>query len=75
MGCSYAHQGGYTRRGLILGQGEQEVTVSLGGEGPLQALSRMWIVVQLEKHMFCSCGLFSENGGHRDLEIQSHGLV
>lgn len=38
--------------------------------GSVQDWSGMWVVVWLEKNMFCSSGLFSENEQHHDLEKQ-----
>ena len=38
--------------------------------GSVQSLSRMWVVVRLEKSLFCSWGQLSENVEHRDLEKQ-----
>ena len=58
--------GEYVGRGLTVGQ------VRTGGDnfsgGSVQELSGMWVVVWLDKNMFCSCGLFSESQGHGDLE-------
>ena len=48
-----------------LGQVEQEVAGFSGGS------SVIWVMVMLEKNLFCGRGLLSENGGHRDLERQS----
>ena len=53
-------------RGSTFGQVEQEVAGF--SRGSVWDSSRMWPVVRLEKNMFCSCGLFSENVGPRDLE-------
>ena len=47
--------------GAILGQVEQEATDF--PRGCVEGSSGMWIVVQQQKNMLCSGGLFSENMG------------
>lgn len=53
---------------MTLGQVERKVAGF--SRGSVQGSSRMWVVVRLEKNLFCSRGLLSEKVGHRDLEKQ-----